>query len=144
MPTTLSASIHIGLALDAIPAVFADPRSLVLWDRSVARVELTCEGPLRLGYTFDTLGPRGFRSSYRIIQLERYVNRVELVRARLFRWAVWRFEFKPAPVGTTICCSIDFELKRRYCLLGPLLRLARGALDQDLRRLKDAIGALCA
>ena len=144
MSSHLEASIVVSRSLETIPRFFDDPRSLTAWDKSVASVEVTCEGPVRVGYTFDTIGPPrgkqpGLRSSYRVIQLEPRVNRVELVRSAMFRKAVWSFEFEPVVQGTEITCGIDFELAPKYFLLWPLIRFNRRALRRDLTQLKRAM-----
>jgi len=89
----LGCSIVINKPLKDMPAFFGNPESLVAWDKSVAKVILTIEGPLRVGYTLDTIGPTkhgrpGKRSSYEVIRLERSANEVALLNSAIFRRAV--------------------------------------------------------
>ena len=140
----LEESVLIGRKFCDFPPSFADPRSLAAWDTSVARVEITSDGPVRVGFTYDTIGPRkhgreGKRSSYRITRLEPRENSVELINSTVFRRAVWGFRFEDIPEGTLTTCTVDLEVKRRYFVVALMLRFNRRALVGDLRRLKRAI-----
>lgn len=140
----LENSIFVNRALKDFPRFFSDPRSLAAWDPSVAHVEPTCDGPLRSGYTFDTIGPArngkpGKRSSYRVITLEPELNQVELVASPVFRRAIWTFRYSSRPGGTLVVCGVEATVKALYFPLAVLLRFNRNALLGDLRRLKDAV-----
>jgi hypothetical protein len=140
----LEKSIIVHRSMAEIPEFFNNPKSLTAWDVSVAKVALTCHGPLRVGYTFDTIGPArngrpGKRSSYRVVKLEPQENDVELTNSKIFKRAVWGFRFDPIAEDTRITCSIDLRVKSRFFFIGWLLKLNKQALNTDLERLKKAI-----
>jgi hypothetical protein len=140
----LRASILVDRPLEAFPAELDDPRSLLRWDRSVADVEVTSPGPLGVGSTFTTIGPRrrrrpGVRSEYRVLTLGPRRNRVELLHHPLFAHAVWTFEYTPEHNATRVTCSIDATIKRGWIVLLPLLRTAHNSLGSDLAALKTYI-----
>ena len=140
----LESSVLIERSLEDFPPFFSDPRSLAAWDPSVASVELTSEGPLRAGYTFDTIGPArngrpGKRSSYRVTRLEPEFNQVELVGSPAFSRAIWTFKYSKVPSGTSVVCIVDATVRPLYFPLAILLRFNRQALVGDLHRLKLAV-----
>jgi len=98
-------------------------------------------GPLRVGSTFDTIGPHrgrrpGQRTSYQVTALGPTVNTVEILHHRLFEHAVSTFRFFPAGQRTKVACSVDLVAKRRYILIVPALGAARGSLLGDLGYLR--------
>jgi len=53
----LESSIVVRRSPHEVWAFLADPRNLILWDRSVARVEVASSTPAGIGFRFDTLAP---------------------------------------------------------------------------------------
>jgi hypothetical protein len=140
----MRSSIVVDRRLEDFPAELGDPHSLARWDRSVDMVELDDGGPLRVGSTFATIGPRrsrrpGTRSEYRVVGLERYRNRVELLRHPLFATAIWTFGYAPRGDATLVTCSVEAILRRRWFFLQPALGRTRTALAGDLGALKGHI-----
>ncbi len=140
----LESSILINRPFAEFPRSFSDPRSLAAWDASVAEVVPISEGPLRVGSTFETVAPAkpghaGRRSSYRVVQFDERVNRVELINSKLFRSAVWTFTFADDPAGTRTTCAVDATVRPQYFFVALVLRLQKRALLGDLRRLKSAV-----
>lgn len=124
---------------------FLDPQNLAKWDRSVADVVRTSEGPVEVGATFDTIGPAssgkaGLKTSYRVLRLEE--NRrmdVLVTSSNLFKDAVWEMAFEPREGGTLIRCATEFSLKLKYALFAPLLLLNKRAIARDLDYLRTEI-----
>lgn len=141
---SLESAVSVNKALDDFPSWLGDPRSLELWDRSVAHVDITSTGGWGVGSTFTTVGhPRGGRpgriSSYRVRRLDRTVNEVELVDSPVFERAVWTFSFVPQAQRTKITCRIDLRTRPRYVFLAWLLKVQTRAIQQDLDQLKRVI-----
>ena len=51
-----------------------------------------------------------------------------------FRNAEWRFVLAPIPTGTEVRCSVEFGLRKRYALLGPVLKLVGAQGDPNRSR----------
>jgi hypothetical protein len=140
----LESRVDVDTPLDRFPSYLKDPRSLPMWDRSVARVEITSTGPLSAGSTFNTIGyargkKKGQISAYCIVHIERTFNQVELTNSRLFQKALWGVVFTPTTHGTEITCTIDLVTKRRYFFMVPMLRANKRAIRTDLGLLKEII-----
>jgi hypothetical protein len=136
-------TIVVRRSLESVGAFLEDPRNLVKWDRSVARV-VPSEGLMGLGYTFDTIGPssraEGKRSCYRIVEFQpNRLGRAELVNPGPFKSATWLMRVESAAEGTTVTCGIELAFSWRSLVLAPVLWLSRGALMRDLVFLKQAI-----
>ncbi|MGN6170343.1 MAG: SRPBCC family protein, partial [Solirubrobacteraceae bacterium] len=141
---SLESCILLDVPFPAIDPVFSDPRSLVLWDRSVAEVEVKIPGPLRAGFTFDTIGYTrggrpGKRSSYEVVQVTPRESKTRLVNSRVFDDALWTMQFEPIEGRTRTRCIVEMTLRRRFALLGLVLRRMTRAIDRDLEFLKAAI-----
>jgi hypothetical protein len=66
------------------------------WQRGSGRTDHV--RPRRRGFTFDTIAPSGMRMSYRITEHEpRRHTTIELCESRMFRRALWRIQYAPAP-----------------------------------------------
>ena len=129
----------------------ADPMKQLLWDRSVAEVRLTAEGPVGAGFTFDTVGPvrTGGRpdivTSYRVAEFEPpHHARLEVTASRRLRRASWDFRFTPSATGTHVRWEVDLLPRPAYTLLGLLLRANRHQLVRDMRWFEEALTAECA
>lgn len=141
---SLESCILVDVPFTAIDAVFSDPRSLVLWDRGVAEVEVRTPGPLRAGSAFDTIGfgrggRPGKRSSYEVVEVTATASTTRLVDSRVFEGAVWTMQFEPIERRTRVLCTVDMTLRWPFALLGLVLRKLARAIDRDLELLKAAI-----
>jgi hypothetical protein len=141
---SLESSILVNVPADSIDPVFSDPRSLVLWDRGVAEVQIKTPGPVRPGFAFDTIGygrgrRPGKRSSYEIVEATRRAGKAKLVDSRVFEEAAWTMQFEPVERRTRVICAVDMTLRRRFAMLALVLRRMRRAIDRDLVFLKAAI-----
>jgi hypothetical protein len=141
---SLESCIVVDVPFVAIDPVFSDPRSLVLWDRGVAEVEVKAPGPLRAGFAFDTIGygrggGPGKRSSYEVLEVTPRADKTRLVDSHVFDDAVWTMQFEPIERRTRVRCAVDMTLRRRFAFLAVVLRGMRRAIDQDLELLKAAI-----
>jgi hypothetical protein len=108
----LEASIWVDRAFDNFPPILGDPRGVALWDKSVDHVDVDTEGPLRVGSTFDAIGPaRGRRpgqlTSYRVAYLDRMTNTVEILQHPFFTHGVWSMHFAPNGERTKVDCAVD-------------------------------------
>jgi Polyketide cyclase / dehydrase and lipid transport len=127
---------------------FQDTENLAKWDRSVARVEPTTTGPIRRGFTFDTIAPRqpghneGQRMSYRVADFEPYRwARIELIGSDMFKRAEWHVMLEPDPRGTRVVTEVVFVPRLRYFFLTPVLFFSRGNLETDMRYLHEQMEA---
>jgi hypothetical protein len=141
---SLESCILVDVPFAAIDPVFSDPRSLVLWDRGVAGVQIKTPGPVRPGLAFDTIGcgrggRPGKRSSYEIVEATRRAGKAKLVDSRVFEDAAWTMQFEPVELQTRVICTVDMTLRWRFAMLAVVLRRMRRAIDRDLEFLKAAI-----
>ncbi|WP_329085060.1 MULTISPECIES: SRPBCC family protein [unclassified Streptosporangium] len=128
-----------------------DPMNQLKWDRSVAEVVLTSDGPVRAGYTFDTVGPKrsgdrraGITTSYRVAEYEPERHaRIEVTNSPTFRRAVWDFRFEQVPGGTRVVWNVELTAKARYPLLTLIMRLNRHQLVRDMRWFEEALAEEC-
>ncbi len=128
-----------------------DPMNQVKWDRSVAAVVLTGDGPVRAGYTFDTVGPRrsggrraGITTSYRVTEYEPERHaRIEVTNSPMFRRAVWDFRFERIPGGTRVVWDVELAPKARYPMMALVMRLNRHQLVRDMRWFEEALAKEC-
>jgi hypothetical protein len=140
----LGAETHVDRPIEAVRAFFADPDSLVRWDRSVVKTVAMSDGPVREGFCFHTIGPggpgrEGKISRYRIIELAEDGSSVELLDSPVFEAAVWTLRFEREASGTRIRCEMSGSMRRPYGPLGWLLRLNRRALEDDMHYLRRAL-----
>lgn len=141
---SLESCIIVDVPFTAIDPVFSDPRSLALWDRGVAEVEVKTAGPLRAGFAFDTIGFErggrpGKRSSYEVVEVTPTASKTRLVDSRVFDDAVWTMQFEPIERRTRVLCTVDMTIRRQFAVLGLVLRRMARAIDRDLELLKAAI-----
>ena len=95
--------------------------------------------------TFDTIGPTkpgktGLKTSYEVITyIPTKSSDAKVTHSNLFKQAVWKNKTEKGTNGTFITISVDFSLKHRFKLLYPIIYLRKGAIDRDMRFLKEAI-----
>jgi hypothetical protein len=108
----------------------------------VAGVVPTPPGPVRVGTTFDTIGPQrsqGRRqrvvTSYQITEFEPERHaKVEVTNSRTLKRAVWSFTFEAIPEDAThVVWDIEIIPKLRYAWVWPLLWANRRQLVRDLK-----------
>ena len=119
---------------------FYEPSSLAKWDKSVSEMIPTSSTTNAVGSTFDTIAPSGMRMNYEIIEFdsERSVK-IKLNNSKMFKTAIWHFEFEPAEEKTLITCHVYLTAKLKYIILYPVLYFTRSALFRDLNFLKEAL-----
>jgi hypothetical protein len=140
----LESSIVVRRSPHEVWAFLADPRNLILWDRSVARVEVTSSTPAGIGFRFDTLAPAaagaGFRSSYEVTEYEPGDHVwVDLTNSRWFSQARWLVAIETAGEGTTVRIGIALRPRWQHFYMWPVLRFTTSAITRDLVDLKRAI-----
>ena len=85
---------------------------------------------------------------YRVTEAEGNRSVVELTsregNARFFRRASWDFRIEKAEGGSNVICVADFEVRRRYWFMAPVLFFMKGAIRRDLVGLKRAVEAATA
>jgi polyketide cyclase/dehydrase/lipid transport protein len=128
-----------------------DVSNVAKWDRGVGDARVTSDGPMAVGAEFETVGLAGARDgagtqgrmAYRVAEVEGNRSVVELTsrdgNARFFRRASWEFRIEPAEGGSKVVCVADFEVRKRYWFMAPVLFFMKGAIDRDLRQLKEAV-----
>jgi Polyketide cyclase / dehydrase and lipid transport len=148
----LESSIVIRQKTHEVCRFLADPLNVPKWDRGVAAVEVMGEGnPQGIGCEFATLGysaslPDRGRMDYRVTEAESDGREscVELIsrtgNARFFRAARWRQHVEDVLEGSRVTVVAEFQLRARYLLLAPVLRiLGPSALRKDMRSLKRSL-----
>jgi hypothetical protein len=140
----VDAESFIDRPLDEVRAFFADPNSLVLWDRSVSKVVVASPNPSAVGGKFATIGPfrrggEGKRSEHRVIAVESDKTKIELVNAPMFTSAIWSMSLKAHGDGTNVRCEMDMSTDVLRAPIGLLLKLNEKAITTDLQFLKRAI-----
>ena len=136
----MQSHIIVNRTTDEVADFFEEPSNLAKWDRSVAKVEVTTPGPIRVGGTFDTYSPSGMKMSYRLIEYERAARyKIILTESKMFKYACWDTMLSAVPEGTLITMSIDLKMKLLYLFLIPVLYLNRGAILNDMGYLKKAL-----
>lgn len=106
---------------------------------------------MKVGTEFETTGLPGSRDGsgtqgrmgYRVTEAEGNRSVVELTNrdgnARFFRRARWEFRIEAVEGGSTVICVADFEVRRRYWFMAPILFFMKGAIRRDLEGLKRAV-----
>jgi hypothetical protein len=83
--------------------------------------------------------------AYRVAEAEGNRSVVELTSrdgsARFFCRATWEFRIEPFRGGSTVICVADFEVRRRYWFMVPVLFFMKSAIHRDLVGLKKAVEA---
>jgi len=136
----LQSKILVEQSIDQVTKFFYEPTSVAKWDRSVAEMIPTSSSGQAVGSTFDTIAPSGMRMNYEIVEFdsERSVK-IRLNNSKMFRTALWHFQFDPVGDKTEITCNVFFTLRPRYLYLYPVLYFNRSALLRDLTFLKAAL-----
>jgi hypothetical protein len=149
----LESSIFVKRVPEVVGRYLGDLSNVAKWDRGVGDARLTADGPMKVGVEFETVGLAGARDgagtqgrmAYRLAEVKENRSVVELTsrdgNARFFRRATWEFRIEPAEGGSTVICIADFEVKRRYCFMAPVLFFMRRAIYRDLEGLKNAVEA---
>lgn len=130
----LESSIVVKESLGDVIDFFYHPESLARWDRSVAEMIPKPQATSHSAATFDTIAPSGLKMTYEVIEMDPTGRSVKilLTKSKMFKKAVWHFEFDPAPHGTKITCHIFFTLKLLHYCLYPVLFFNKNALLRDL------------
>ena len=138
-------SVFVNRSESEVYRLFMNLQNLAKWDRSVAKVVQTSEGPLGVGSTFDTIGPSsrgkpGLKTSYKALRIEENRRMDVLVTdSNIFKTAVWEMKLEPKSNGTVVHCAVEFSLKPQYLLLAPFLLFNKRAITRDLNYLKIEI-----
>src|SRR5215471_14695010 len=137
----LKSSIIVKEALEEVITFFYDPTSLPQWDRSVAEMIPQSKGSEISGATFDTIAPSGMKMTYEIIEMDPAGRSVKilLTKSKMFKKAIWHFEFDPVANGTKVTCHIIFALRPLYYFLYPVLYFNKHALLRDLNFFQVAL-----
>ena len=140
----LQSKILVEQNIKQVTDFFYHPASLAKWDKSVAEMIPTSSGINAVGSTFDTIAPSGMKMNYEISEFnsERSVK-IKLNNSKMFKTAIWHFEFEPAEEKTLITCHVYFTTRLKYIILYPLLYLNKSALLRDLNFLKKALDENC-
>jgi hypothetical protein len=137
----LQSNIVVKESLEDVIAFFYHPDSLSQWDRSVAEMIPRSQVKINSGATFDTIAPSGMKMTYEVIEMDPTGRSVKilLTKSKMFKKAIWHFEFDPAPYGTKVTCHIYFTLKLLYYFLYPVLFFNKNALLRDLNFFQIAL-----
>jgi Polyketide cyclase / dehydrase and lipid transport len=136
----LRSKLQVDYTVDQVTSFFYHPSSLAKWDKSVAQMIPGSTSETVTGSTFDTIAPSGMKMNYEIIEFdsERSVK-IKLNDSKMFKKAVWHFQFDPIGAGTEITCHVYFTTRLLYIFLYPVLYFNRSALLRDLGFLKTAL-----
>ena len=140
-PMHLESDIIVKESLADVIDFFYHPDSLAQWDRSVAEMIPKSQASSNSGATFNTIAPSGMKMTYEVIEMNPSGRSVKilLTESKMFRKAIWHFEFDPAPVGTRVTCHIYFSLRPLYLFLYPVLFFNKNALLRDLKFFQVAL-----
>jgi hypothetical protein len=152
----LQSSVSIRRPREQVLDFLGNIANISAWDRGVARAETAQHTTPRVGFEFATFAHPGARDergewgkmSYRITEIDPVRGcTVELTsrtgNARYFRSGEWRFRVEVAPEGSRVFCESHFKLRARYLFLAPVFFLLRGAIRNDLEKLKRALEDGC-
>jgi hypothetical protein len=136
----LQSKIQVDYTIDQVTKFFYEPSSLAKWDRSVAQIIPVSNSGTAIGSTFDTIAPSGMKMNYEIIEFdsERSIK-IQLNNSKMFKRAIWHFQFDPINNGTAITCHVYFTLRLPYFFLYPVLYFNKQALTRDLGFFKTAL-----
>jgi hypothetical protein len=137
----LQSSLIVKETLEEVITFFYDPASLAQWDRSVAEMIPQPATDESSRATFDTIAPSGMKMTYEVIELNPNGRSVKmlLTKSKMFKKAIWHFEFDPVERGTNVTCHIYFTLNPLYYFLYPVLFFNRKALLRDLKFFEVAL-----
>lgn len=137
----LQLKLQVDYSVEEVTNFFYEPSSLAKWDKSVVEMIPVSSPGMPFGSTFDTIAPSGMRMHYRIIEFDSGKSvKIALLHSKMFKKAVWRFQFNPLQERTEIICSVCFSLRLPYLFLYPVLYFCRPALLRDLRFFEEALG----
>jgi len=136
----LQSKLKVNYTIDQVTNFFYEPSSVAKWDRSVAQMIPTSTPGTAVGSTYDTIAPSGMRMNYEVIEFdsERSVK-IQLHNSKMFKKAVWHFQFDPINTGTVVICHVYFTLRLPYFFLYPVLYFNKQALLRDLKFFKTAL-----
>jgi len=136
----LQSKIWVRQNVEQVTKFFYAPDSLAKWDRSVAQMIPVTVDTNEARARFDTISPSGVKMNYEVVEItpERSVK-ILLLNSKMFKKAVWHFEFAPSGSGTDISCHIYFTVKFPYHFLYPVLYFNKKALLRDLKYLEKAL-----
>ena len=136
----LQSKLKVDYTINQVTKFFYEPSSLSKWDRSVAQIIPTSTLGTAVGSTFDTIAPSGMRMNYEVIEFdsERSVK-IQLHNSKMFKNAIWHFQFDPIDTGTVVICHVYFTLRLPYFFLYPVLYFNKQALLRDLKFFKTAL-----
>jgi len=136
----LQSKLKVDYTIEQVTKFFYEPSSLTKWDRSVAQLIPVSSSGVAVGSTFDTIAPSGMKMNYEVIEFdsERSVK-IRLNNSKMFKKAVWHFQFDPIDTGTVVICHVYFTLRLPYFFLYPVLYFNKQALLRDLGYFKTAL-----
>ena len=137
----LESGITVKQSLNEVIAFFYHPDSLAQWDRSVASMIPQPPSTANSSPTFETIAPSGMKMNYEVIEMDPDGRSVKilLTQSKMFKKAIWHFEFAPVPEGTRVTCHIYFILRIKYYFLYPVLFFNKSALLRDLKFFQIAL-----
>lgn len=136
----LQSKIIVEQNIKQVTDFFYEPSSLAKWDKSVAEMIPTSSSENAVGSTFDTIAPSGMRMNYEIIGMKSGRSvKIKLNNSKMFKTAIWHFEFEPVQQKTLITCHVYFTTRLKYIMLYPVLYFTKSALLRDLNFLKEAL-----
>ena len=91
----LKSAIIVKQNIEQVTRFFYEPSSLAKWHRSVAEMIPTSTGSDDPAATFDTVAPSGMKMNYMVIEMKdgRSVK-IRLKNSKMFKSAVWHFQFE--------------------------------------------------
>ena len=129
----LQSKLKVDYTIEQVTKFFYEPSSLTKWDRSVAQLIPVSSSGVAVGSTFDTIAPSGMKMNYEVVEFdsERSVK-IRLNNSKMFKKAVWHFQFDPVDTGTVVICHVYFTLRLPYFFLYTVLYFNKQALLRDL------------
>ncbi len=136
----LQSKILVDQDIEQVTNFFYEPSTLAKWDKSVAEMIPVSGTTDAVGSTFDTISPSGMRMNYEIIEFnsDRSVK-IQLNNSKMFKKAIWHFEFEPVEEKTLVTCHVYFTMMPKYAIMYPVLYLNKRALFRDLNFFKEAL-----
>jgi hypothetical protein len=136
----LQSKILVEQNIEQVTKFFYEPSSLAKWDKSVAEMIPVSSSGQPVGSTFDTIAPSGLKMNYEIIEFDSGKNvKIKLNNSKMFKTAIWHFQFDPVGERSEITCNVLVTPRFRYIFLYPLLFFNKSALLRDLKFLKIAL-----
>lgn len=136
----LKSSIQVKQPIEKVLQFFYEPDSLAKWDRSVAEMIPVGNDSTKEGATFQTIAPSGMKMDYEVIEMNNDRDvKILLKNSKMFKKAIWQFQFDPAVKGTNVICHVYFSLRPLYYFLYPVLFFNKNALLRDLNFFRNAL-----